>query len=504
MPKLIGTAPNQVPTNGSLGNMAFQNKEGVITDLLSTTALTVTGTGVANFAGPIVASSTIATSDGTGIKWGGLGGGVFLVGNSGTNTLTAFTGNSERMRIDAAGNFGIGTSSPAARLHVVNSVIGNQFRIQDNTTDATAKYGTATFGHYTNAQAGILGLGVGALSASSTIYVGGGFGTLNAATAIQFFTAANNTTLTGTERMRITSNGNVGIGTPSPSMNLEILGSNNVATLIRTTGGGVPYLGLSADSVGEQRISANVGSVQNMAFSVASSERMRIDSAGNVGIGTSSPSAKLDVASAGTVYARIQNTTSTADASLYAQNTLGTGIFGINATGQYMYTAQAIPMLFYNSGTERMRIDASGNVGIGTSSPDALLDVERLSASGTGPAARFYRNQQTIENLIGFSIYNNVSGGLVDTTLVYGNTVNSYLAIGQHNGTSYAERMRIDSSGNLLVGATAAGTSAAKVIGMANATAPTTSPAGMGQLYVEGGALKFRGSSGTVTTIAPA
>ena len=66
------------------------------------------------------------------------------------------------------------------------------------------------------------------------------------------------------------------------------------------------------------------------------------------------------------------------------------------------------------------------------------------------------------------------------------------------------EAMRIDASGNLLVGATAAGTSAAKVLGLANATAPTTSPAGMGQLYVEGGALKFRGSSGTVTTIAPA
>ena len=64
--------------------------------------------------------------------------------------------------------------------------------------------------------------------------------------------------------------------------------------------------------------------------------------------------------------------------------------------------------------------------------------------------------------------------------------------------------MRIDSVGNLLVGTTSIGTSAAKVIGMTNATAPTTSPAGMGQLYVEGGALKYRGSSGTVTTIAAA
>jgi len=70
--------------------------------------------------------------------------------------------------------------------------------------------------------------------------------------------------------------------------------------------------------------------------------------------------------------------------------------------------------------------------------------------------------------------------------------------------TGGSERARFDSSGNLLVGTTAAGTTAAKIIGMGNATAPTTSPAGMGQLYVEAGALKYRGSSGTVTTIAVA
>jgi hypothetical protein len=66
------------------------------------------------------------------------------------------------------------------------------------------------------------------------------------------------------------------------------------------------------------------------------------------------------------------------------------------------------------------------------------------------------------------------------------------------------ETMRITSGGNVGVGVSTFGTSAAKVIGLANATAPTTSPAGMGQLYVEAGALKYRGSSGTVTTIANA
>lgn len=66
------------------------------------------------------------------------------------------------------------------------------------------------------------------------------------------------------------------------------------------------------------------------------------------------------------------------------------------------------------------------------------------------------------------------------------------------------ERLRIDSNGNIGIGVTVFGTSAAAVLAIANGTAPTTSPAGCGQLYVEGGALKYRGSSGTVTTIANA
>lgn len=60
-------------------------------------------------------------------------------------------------------------------------------------------------------------------------------------------------------------------------------------------------------------------------------------------------------------------------------------------------------------------------------------------------------------------------------------------------------------AGNMGLGAvTAFGTSAANVFAMANGTAPSTSPSGMGQMWVEAGALKYRGSSGTVTTIAVA
>jgi hypothetical protein len=71
-------------------------------------------------------------------------------------------------------------------------------------------------------------------------------------------------------------------------------------------------------------------------------------------------------------------------------------------------------------------------------------------------------------------------------------------------GATLTLRWKIDSNGNAQLGDVAAGTSATNTLVMKNATAPTTSPSGAGQLYVESGALKFRGSSGTVTTLASA
>jgi hypothetical protein len=71
------------------------------------------------------------------------------------------------------------------------------------------------------------------------------------------------------------------------------------------------------------------------------------------------------------------------------------------------------------------------------------------------------------------------------------------------NAITFTQAMTLDGLGNLLVGLTAAGTTAAKTIQIANGTAPTANVTG-GQLYVEAGALKYRGSSGTITTIANA
>jgi hypothetical protein len=104
--------------------------------------------------------------------------------------------------------------------------------------------------------------------------------------------------------------------------------------------------------------------------------------------------------------------------------------------------------------------------------------------------------QQDATNSYGYEINS-------DTTKIILQTISG--------GSEYA--IRVDSNVvdtfnvknlNVGIGVSTFGTNAERVLGFLNGTAPTTSPAGMGQLYVEAGALKYRGSSGTVTTIAPA
>lgn len=150
----------------------------------------------------------------------------------------------------------------------------------------------------------------------------------------------------------------------------------------------------------------------------------------------------------------------------------GTGAFG-SSSG-----------LFWSSGNNAL--------GIGTSSPQTAANYSWLTVDGTTVGAFSLRTSGT-EN---FRFTANSAISAVDL-----NTISNWPMTIRTNNT---ERARFDAAGNFLFGATAVGTSAVRVIGIGNGTAPSTSPANMGQLYVESGALKYRGSSGTITTIAAA
>ena len=147
-------------------------------------------------------------------------------------------------------------------------------------------------------------------------------------------------------------------------------------------------------------------------------------------------------------------------------------------------------------------LSLGANIGAG----DASLDI------GQGRTSNGY----AFVDLVGDTTYTDygfrmirTNGGANAISQLYHRGTGAFEIIAQEAAsillaTNLTERMRIDPNGNIGIGVSAFGTSAAKVIGIANATAPSSSPAGMGQLYVESGALKFRGSSGTVTTIANA
>lgn len=188
--------------------------------------------------------------------------------NSSTDAVYA-----ERMRITPGGSVGIGTSSPISKLNV-------------NTTDSANNVITVTNGTQE------LALGVNNGSGGSFLFE-------NSNNALRLGTV-------GTERMRITNEGNVGIGTSSPTSVLHIAGGSYPAINIQggaAGGGGLRMLSgasgsdIYAELFGEYESSNNGMMLFRTRGSGTLSERMRITSSGNVGIGTSNPnaSALLDV-----------------------------------------------------------------------------------------------------------------------------------------------------------------------------------------------------------------
>jgi hypothetical protein len=128
---------------------------------------------------------------------------------------------------------------------------------------------------------------------------------------------------------------------------------------------------------------------------------------------------------------------------------------GITGTGTFL------PLTMYTSGSERLRITTTGNVGIGTTSPSGILTVV---GSGTVSANNWAyilggnvgSTNPSVSLASGVAIGQNFSGGNSETNLVWGQTIGAgqYLSISKWTGSAVTEQLRITSTGNVGIGTT--------------------------------------------------
>jgi len=297
------------------------------------------------------------------------------------------------------------------------------------------------------------------------------------------------------------ANNRVGILTASPAYPLSVAGRISYSSAIGegadttlSSSGTSLLLGNSATWTETQMFAGG-----NLQYRVQSSgvftwldgaggTRMTLNSTG-LGVGMSPLTDRL------TIFGSAGVTVSGGFADISFRNSPGTTIQRIRYTdgsgtltiGSAVGTSYPVE-LGGNTTTRAVTIDASSNVGVG------VTPSERLHVfSAASPNVLVEGNAGT------YARYISKVGSKTWSTGYRSGTTQFEI---QEDSTT---RFVVANGGNVGVGNISAfGTSAVGVIGIANGTAPSTSPAGMGQLYVESGALKYRGSSGTVTTIAAA
>ncbi len=229
----------------------------------------------------------------------------------------------EKLRIKADGNVGIGTASPSAPLHIDAAGMGDVYsgRIENTTTDTDHYNVVRWFQGSSGSATGMIGTGgstTGNVGFRNTFVVG----TQNAKDLVLMSA--------DTERMRITSSGDIGINTTSPisGSKLDVTDTDDMTMRVRSTGASSSAIRFQNSGTGtttEDGLFVGIGAGKDgylwnyedvpIVFATNNTERMRLSSDGNLGIGDSTPTlGKLEVhggGSSGFSTLHLQATTST-------------------------------------------------------------------------------------------------------------------------------------------------------------------------------------------------
>jgi len=371
--------------------------------------------------------------------------------------IAAINAPANSLTIDSSGRVGLGTSSPNTKLSVVGTVGSLAEAIRVNSTAAT--------------QSGNSGLWLaGNQSTSHYNWLIASQYNVNAALEITPSTATDGSTFS-TPTAVFTQTGRVGIGTTSPSAPLHLSTGATAASALFASTDTTAYSATSFLSSARLRITGGsatsayngitfgnnsnaegfIGFVQNssgyndfviQSYAGSYSEKLRVTSAGNVGIGTTSPAQALSVV--GNIIAD-----GSAASQYVASSKAGvtSTYLMTDANGGNIQTDGAWPIRFTINSTERARIDSSGRLLVGTTTPQGTSPhLIQTPQTGTANGA----------NIAGFTIGNSAgeypSAGY---NVRFTGSTTTY----QYNGTDYAVMIRYgQSSGRIETFTAASGT----------------------------------------------
>lgn len=298
-----------------------------------------------------------------------------FMGMYSATTWGAFVNGDWRLVATSTGNVGIGVQAPTTRLE-----IGGTFR--NNTDDSAFSFDAGN-----NDRLGI----IKKFGSNPVIASGSGqpiiFSQSNQARIID-----NISTATLTEYMRIASGGNVGIGITNPSVNLHVYGGGNESALFENSNSNETQIGLKSPTRRYHLVVAGASPTVGLpasSFAIrdysAGVNRLVIDSSGNVGVGTTSPTVKLDIAGTAEIKDginaqafRVYNTYT--DGSNYERAKFVWSSNVLQIGTEKLGTGVARALALQTDGTNRILISTTGNVGINASSIRGRLDVYGLDS----------------------------------------------------------------------------------------------------------------------------